>query len=190
MRELTQPVKKFITMKIPEIIPQNEVYEFHNFSNEDFTWNWDGTPYTFKAGQKIMLEAYKAFHFAKHLVNRELQKLSYKDKEGVTHFRQVNDPMRVELMAKALRQIGKSQTEDVAKDAKTITLNEKPKEEKKPEKKELPLHLRSKVDLELIAENAGFSQEEIEKAGTRKGLIEMIKSKEQKGEKEAEFEGA
>lgn len=45
---------------------------FTNFSTEDFTWKFDGIPYTFKAGQTIMLEDFKAHHFAKHLVDREL----------------------------------------------------------------------------------------------------------------------
>lgn len=50
--------------------------QFTNFSNEDFTWKWDGVPYTFKAGQTIFLEDYKAEHFAQHLVDRELNKLN------------------------------------------------------------------------------------------------------------------
>lgn len=46
--------------------------KFRNFSKEDFTWKWDGVVYTFKAGQEIYMEDYKADHFAKHLIDREL----------------------------------------------------------------------------------------------------------------------
>lgn len=45
---------------------------FKNFSSEDFSWKWDGVVYTFKVGQEIYLEDFKADHFAKHLVDREL----------------------------------------------------------------------------------------------------------------------
>ena len=40
---------------------------FTNITDKDFTHSWDKVEYTFKAGQTIMLEAFKAFHFAKHL---------------------------------------------------------------------------------------------------------------------------
>jgi len=52
-----------------------EAIQFHNFTNEDFTWKWDGVAYTFKAGSTMFLENYKAEHFAQHLVDRELNKL-------------------------------------------------------------------------------------------------------------------
>ena len=48
--------------------------KFTNFSNEDFTWKWDNIAYSFKAGSTVYMEDWKARHFAKHLVNRELQK--------------------------------------------------------------------------------------------------------------------
>lgn len=50
--------------------------QFKNFTNEDFTWKWDGIAYTFAAGQTIFLEDFKAEHFAKHLVDRELNRLN------------------------------------------------------------------------------------------------------------------
>jgi len=48
--------------------------QFTNFSTEDFTWKWDGIPYTFPAGSTMFLEDYKAEHFAQHLVDRELNR--------------------------------------------------------------------------------------------------------------------
>jgi porphobilinogen deaminase len=48
--------------------------KFCNFTDEDFTWKFDGIVYTFAAGQTIFLEDFKADHFAKHLIDRELNK--------------------------------------------------------------------------------------------------------------------
>lgn len=49
---------------------------FRNFTNEDFSWKYDGALFTFKAGQEMYMEAPRADHFAKHLVDRELNKLN------------------------------------------------------------------------------------------------------------------
>jgi hypothetical protein len=47
---------------------------FVNFTDEDFTWKFDGVPYNFPKGQSIYMEESKVRHFAKHLVNREMMK--------------------------------------------------------------------------------------------------------------------
>ena len=47
---------------------------FRNWSNEDFTWTWDGTPFSFPAGREMYLQDYLADHFAKHLTDREMLK--------------------------------------------------------------------------------------------------------------------
>jgi len=47
---------------------------FTNYTDEDFTFYWDSTPYEVKAGQSIYLQDYLASHAAKHLVDRELTK--------------------------------------------------------------------------------------------------------------------
>lgn len=52
----------------------SQALQFRNFTDIDFTHNFDSIPYTFKAGQTIYLEDFKAKHFAKHLVDRELNK--------------------------------------------------------------------------------------------------------------------
>lgn len=65
--------------------------KFKNFSDEDFTWKFDGVPFEFKAGQEIFLEDYKADHFAKHLVDREINKLGKRTDYA---------PLRTELTAK------------------------------------------------------------------------------------------
>lgn len=50
----------------------SQAIQFKNFTDRDFTWSFDSIPYVFKAGQTIYLEEFKAKHFAKHLVDREL----------------------------------------------------------------------------------------------------------------------
>lgn len=64
--------------------------KFKNFTETDFTWSYNSIPFTFKAGQEIYLEEHQANHFAKHLVDRELnnQKLP------------TNSPKREELLEK------------------------------------------------------------------------------------------
>lgn len=53
-----------------------EAIKFKNFSAHDFTWNFDGVPYNFPADSEVYLEDFKAHHFAKHLVDRELNRLN------------------------------------------------------------------------------------------------------------------
>ena len=50
--------------------------KFKNFSSENFSWKFNGVEYTFSAGQEIFLEEDKANHFAKHLIDRELNRLN------------------------------------------------------------------------------------------------------------------
>lgn len=68
---------------------------FKNFSDEKFVCSWDKVPYTFSAGQEMYVEDWKAEHFAKHLIDRELHK------KGLIISNKV---LRDELLAKALPQ--------------------------------------------------------------------------------------
>lgn len=47
---------------------------FTNFSDEDFVGVWDREEFLIPAGESIMLQEYLAKHFAKHLIDRELNK--------------------------------------------------------------------------------------------------------------------
>lgn len=47
---------------------------FVNWTEEDFTWKFDGDDYTIKAGQSTYFKKPIAELFAKHLVDRELNK--------------------------------------------------------------------------------------------------------------------
>lgn len=49
--------------------------KFKNFTDTEFSWKFDGIEHTFSAGMEIFLEDFKADHFAKHLVDREMNRL-------------------------------------------------------------------------------------------------------------------
>ncbi len=48
---------------------------FKNFSNEEFTCSWNKVPYRFKPGQEMYVEDWKGEHFAKHLIDREINRI-------------------------------------------------------------------------------------------------------------------
>ena len=97
-----------------------EVKQFHNFTDKDFTWKYDGIAYTFGAGQTIFLEDYKADHFAEHLVDEEM------NRQGLP----TNDPKRASLIAQCFP----TATEPVTV-VEALDINEKAKV-KKGKKKE------------------------------------------------------
>lgn len=82
----------------------------HNPFDEDFSHTWDKEPYTIKAGQSLHFPKWLAEHLAKHLVDRELNKLKLP-----TDFMCVNqnDPRfansRHNLMAKCIIEDGGEQ---------------------------------------------------------------------------------
>ncbi len=47
---------------------------FHNPTSETFVGFWNGKPKTFNPGDRVLMPAWLAEHFAKHLTNRELIK--------------------------------------------------------------------------------------------------------------------
>ena len=49
--------------------------KFKNYTDESFSWKWNGNAYTFKAGAEMYMDEGEARHFAKHLIDRELNKL-------------------------------------------------------------------------------------------------------------------
>lgn len=69
-----------------------KLVRFFNWTDRDFTWSWNSEPYTFRAGESLTLEDWKAEHFAGHLVDRELHR------EGL----QVCDPKREDYMKRTL----------------------------------------------------------------------------------------
>jgi hypothetical protein len=55
-------------------VKQSKAVRFTNWTNQDFSHKWDSVEYTFKAGEQTYLQDYLAFHFAKHLAQRECNK--------------------------------------------------------------------------------------------------------------------
>lgn len=91
--------------------------KFKNWTEYDFTWKYDGVPHTFPAGMEIFLEAPKADHFAMHLVDRELNRMS----------KPTNSPLRDELTAKCFP------TDEVVSSEQALNINEEVKAKAKKE---------------------------------------------------------
>lgn len=89
---------------------------FKNWTDEEFTWKHDGIAYTFAAGQEIFLEDFKAEHFAKHLVDREMNKMGKRTDYA---------PVRDELTKRCYP------TDEVVTPLEALNLNEKAKVVKK-----------------------------------------------------------
>lgn len=64
-------------MEYPSRFNEESRYIFTNWTTEDFTGMWNGVPETIKAGEYKELPEYKAYHYCRHLVNREM----FKDKK-------------------------------------------------------------------------------------------------------------
>lgn len=97
--------------------------KFKNFTDADFSWKFDGVDYTFKPGQETYLEDFKAEHFAKHLVDREMNKLGI-----VTN----NQSERAKLTVQCFP------PEEPITPAEMININEKAKKGKKKVEAEFP----------------------------------------------------
>lgn len=101
--------------------------KFKNFSAEDFSWKFDGVDYSFKAGQELYLEADKAEHFAKHLVDREMNRLNVErslagTKDEISTASKVERNKLLELCFP---------TEETVTPIEALNLNEKAKKGKK-----------------------------------------------------------
>lgn len=109
-----------------------EAKKFKNFTDRDFTWKFDGVEYTFKAGQEIFMEAFKADHFAKHLIDRELNV-----KNIVTN--NVSERAKLETLC--------FPTDEVITPMEAFDINEKarkPKKKAEPEFEDLDIKPRKK----------------------------------------------
>lgn len=117
----------------PDTYNNDRRFVFSNWTSEDFTGQWGGVATTIKAGETKEFPMYLAYHFTKHLVDRELNKANKSHLLGV-------DEERHPLEQKTIAEIGEG-TDSPALSA----LKEKIKEEileaetkkvKKPVKKE------------------------------------------------------
>lgn len=103
--------------------------KFVNFTNQSFSWTWDGVGYSFPAHSEHLMPDWQANHFAKHLVNHVLN----------TQGKLVNDGTRPALLAKALPGDEQVEAQDEAElNVKVLAASqnkeEKPEEEKKQTK--------------------------------------------------------
>jgi len=72
-----------------------QVLRFTNFSEEDFVVMWNKEEYEIKAGDSVAYPAYLVMHFAKHLIDREINAM-----DGEKYTNDVN--LRNELMSKCV----------------------------------------------------------------------------------------
>jgi len=104
---------------------------FHNWSDEDFIHAWDSVDFTFEKGTKVYLEPWKAEHFAKHFVDREMMR------ENIS----IDDQSREEFIKKTLGIVEDAkEMEDTALETEILNMNApknkggRPKKEVKEEK--------------------------------------------------------
>jgi hypothetical protein len=77
----------------------NKTVLFTNWSNEDFSYAYAGEQFNFPMGKGVYLPDYLAHHFAKHLANRELQKIGGTHDTYTSNY---NHPVFQEFFNKAL----------------------------------------------------------------------------------------
>ena len=120
-------------MNKPDTYSIDRRFVFSNWTNEDFIGQWAGVTTTIKQGETKEFPMYLAYHFTKHLVDREMNKAGKSNLLGV-------EEERAPLEDKTIAEIGEG-TESPALTA----LKEKIREEvieaeskkvKKPTKKE------------------------------------------------------
>lgn len=96
-----------------------EAKKFKNWSDEAFSWKWDGVGHNFPAGMEIFLESVKANHFAKHLTDRELNRMN----------KPTNSPLRAELEARCFP------SDEVVSESEALNIREEAKVKAKRVKK-------------------------------------------------------
>lgn len=70
-------------MEFPSKFNEDNRYIFTNWSNEDFIGVWSGAGTTIKAGATIELPEFKAYHYTKHFVDREMIKAGKEVLSGI-----------------------------------------------------------------------------------------------------------
>lgn len=110
--------------------------QFKNFSNTAFSWKFDGIEYTFPAGTTMYMEDFKADHFAKHLIDRELNAQNVVTDNKVARAKMLalcfpsaevvtpNEALNIEETKKAVTK-GKKAAKKVADEGEFEELNEK-----------------------------------------------------------------
>ena len=119
-----------------------------NYTKEDFSHKWDSAIYNFEAGQSMMMEAPLAFHFARHLAIRELNKAK-KPTSG--------EVLRKEI-AKALTSTKVESTNETQLAQEIINYNSMKKKDLQEKAVEKGIETEGKKKDELVKELEGFSE--------------------------------
>ena len=77
-------------------------YIFTNWTDRDFTGSWGGVERTVKAGDYAEVPEHLAFHFTKHLVDREIQKDGKDAYLGVEEIRAPYEAKTMTLIAEGV----------------------------------------------------------------------------------------
>lgn len=121
-----------------------QAVKFTNWTDEDFSWKFDGVLYTFRAGETMFMESDKAEHFAKHLVDREMNRMN--QEKGLSGTKGELSTNRVDLRKEFWDKCFPSSEEVTPTEA--VNLNEIAKEKKskaEPEFEDLDVKPRKKL---------------------------------------------
>ena len=124
--------------------------KFFNSTKEDFSHMWDGEVFSFPAGETMLLKEGLAWHFAKHLAVRELNKLG--GKSAFTNRTNVE-----KMMAKFV--ILESETEELSEAKLEVeVLNKEAKKPKKAVKKPAKKKKEEPIEVSAEAEFEGLNE--------------------------------
>lgn len=70
-------------MNIPDTYDNNRKFIFTNWTSEDFDVQWGGENFTIKVGETQEFPMAQAYHFTKHLVDREMSRTEKASLMGV-----------------------------------------------------------------------------------------------------------
>lgn len=124
-------------MQIPNVFDNERRYIFNNWTTEDFTGTWAGAAEIIKAGETKEYPMYKAFHYTKHLVDREMIK---EGKAGSMSSDEERKPLEDKTMAEIADGVDSpalaSIKEKIRKEVEESVNEKKPEKSDKKEKKE------------------------------------------------------
>lgn len=129
-------------MITPDVFDNNRKFIFSNWTDEDFVGTWAGVDTLIKKGETKEFDMSLAFHFAKHLVDREMSRAGKSNLLGVPEERAVFEDKTIaeigegtdSLALSSLKAQIKAEIESAKDGAEVKEVKEK--KSKKPEVKE------------------------------------------------------
>lgn len=112
-------------METPTVYSDSNRYLFTNWTDRDFEGQWGGVKRVIKAGEYIEVPEYLAYHYTKHLVDREIQNDNKAQFLGVEEVRAPYEAKTMTLIAdgvdspalKSLKEKIKAETQAEMKNA-------------------------------------------------------------------------